>query len=80
MTTTVFGLDLDGDIDPADVPTAAIVIVELLSADTSKPYLRLMSSGLSTWQRLGMLACVVASDEADAVRAFIPDDLDDDEP
>jgi hypothetical protein len=76
MTTALFGLELDGDIDPADVPTAAVVVIELISAETSKPYLRLMSSGLSTWQRLGMLTCVVASDEADAVRAFVPDDED----
>jgi hypothetical protein len=76
VTTSLFGLELDGDIDPADVPTAAVVVVELISAETSKPYLRLMSSGLSTWQRLGMLRCVVASDEADAVRAFVPDDED----
>jgi hypothetical protein len=76
MTTALFGLELDGDIDPADVPTAAVVVIELISAETSKPYLRLMSSGLSTWQRLGMLACVVATDEAEAVRCFVNDDED----
>jgi hypothetical protein len=77
MTTTLFGLELDGDIDPADVVVAAVVVVELLH-DDGKPYLRLVSSDLPVWRRLGMLACVVATDEAEAVRCFVNDE--DDEP
>ena len=75
MTTTLFGLDLDGDVDPADVAVAAVVVVELLHDDGS-PYLRLVSSNLPVWRRLGMLRCVVATDEAEAVRAFVDDEDD----
>jgi hypothetical protein len=71
--TELFGLTLDGHVNTDDVATAAVVVVELISAD-GKPYLRLLSSDLPVWRRLGMLAIVIASDEADAVQAFEPDE------
>jgi Mg2+/citrate symporter len=73
MTTELFGLTLDGDIDPADVVVAAVVVVELLRED-GKTYLRLVSSDLPVWRRLGMLQCIVVTDEAEAVRCFVNDE------
>ena len=73
MTTELFGLTLDGDVNVHEVAVAVVVVVELLGED-GKTYLRLVSSDLPVWRRLGMLRCVVASDEADAARAFIGDD------
>jgi len=72
--TELFGLTVDGDIDQADVAVAVVVVVELISAETSKPYLRLMSSDVPLWHRLGMLTTAVAADQADVVDAFEPDD------
>ena len=73
VTTELFGLTLDGDIDPTTIAVAAVVVVELIN-DDGEPYLRLVSSNLPVWQRIGMLRCVIASDEAEAANAFVEDE------
>ena len=75
MTTELFGLTLDGDIDPTTVAIAAVIIVELINEE-GEPYLRLVSSNLPVWQRIGMLRCVLASDEAEAANAFENDEVE----
>ncbi len=73
MTTELFGLTLDGDIDPHAVVVAAVVVVELIGTD-GRPYLRLVSSNLPAWQRIGMMRAVVATDEAELAAAFQGDE------
>lgn len=68
------GLELDGGLDTDDIVTAAVLIVELISAETSRPYLRVMSSDTPLWRRVGMLRTILATDEFDGARAFEPDD------
>ena len=71
--TELFGLTLNGEVDTGHVATAIVVVVEMIDADGTA-YLRSLSNGLSVWQRMGMLRCVIASDEADAVNAFVEDE------
>ena len=75
MTTELFGLTLDGDVNVHEVAIAAVVVIELMTED-GKTYLRLVSSDLPVWRRIGMMRCVIASDEDLAVRAFVDDDDD----
>ena len=73
MTTELFGLTLDGDVDTGHVATAIVVVLELINED-GEPYLRLISNNLPVWQRIGMMRCVIASDEAEAAVSFKADD------
>jgi Mg2+/citrate symporter len=72
---TICGLELDGDMYPDDIAIAAVLVIEMISADDgSGSYLRLLSSDLPVWQRLGMLQCAVAVDEATAAGSFKDDE------
>lgn len=73
VTTELFGLTLDGDVDTGHIPTAIVVVLELINED-GEPYLRLISNNLSVWQRIGMMRCVIASDEAEAAVSFKEDE------
>lgn len=73
-TTQLFGLELSGELPADAVPTAAVVVVEYIDAEDSRRYLRLLSSEMPLWARLGMLRVVCHSDERDAAEAFEADD------
>lgn len=72
--TQLFGLELGGDLPADALPTAAVVIVEYIDATDSRRYLRLLSSDMPLWTRLGMLQLVCHSDEREAAEAFEADD------
>jgi hypothetical protein len=70
----LLGLSFEGKLNPADVAVAAVLVVEVIDADTSDPTLRVLSTRMPVWHRLGMLSAVVASDQVDLIGAFERDD------
>ena len=70
--TELFGLTLNGTI-PNGIHTNAILILEYLDQD-GEPNLRLISTDMPTWQRIGILHAVIAGDHHDIINAFEDDD------
>jgi hypothetical protein len=70
----LLGLPFEGKLNPADVAVAAVLVVEVIDADTSDPTLRVLSTRMPVWHRLGMLTAVVTTDKVDIAGAFETDD------
>jgi hypothetical protein len=72
----LFGLTLDSHLPNTAIATAIVVVVEYIDPETSKEHLRLMSTDLPVWRRIGLLETVLATDRAEAAAKFEADDED----
>ena len=70
----ILGLDLDGDIPESAVPIGAVLIVETINAETSKPQLQVLSTDMTVWHRLGVVSAIAGLDQADLTRTFEDDE------
>ena len=73
--TELFGLTLNGDI-PDGIPTNAVIIIEYLDED-GEPNLRVISTDMPTWARIGLLHAVLVGDHHDIINAFQDDEASD---
>ena len=70
----LFGVEIGGEVPDDAIATAVVVLVEVIEGEESKPHLRLLSSDMPIWRRIGILETLLTSDRLEAARSFENDE------